>query len=341
MAKRNNNVGSGQGQGQGQALGQDNPSHPSGLKRSAPRLHRKRPGIGFIAPSGQVLDPDALERATAYFKARDFRVICPAAVSRTHQRFAGDDTLRLAALHTMLARDDVDLVMAVRGGYGVSRLLDRIDYDLIARSGKIIAGHSDITALTAAAQAQVKAIGYCGPTACYDFGAEAVSAFTEQHFFGVLHHAQHRIEVATPNPQAFQARGRIWGGNLAMIAHLVGTPYMPRINNGILFVEDISEHPYRIERMLYQLHHTGVLQRQRALVLGDFSGYQLQANDNGYDFDAMVDHLRGRFNLPIITGLPFGHCRDKVTIPFGARALLDVTRSGFSLALSGYPRLPG
>ena len=333
MATRNNDVDGGSSDGQG------NPSHPTGRKRPVPRLRRKRPGVGFIAPSGQVLDPAALERAVAYFKARDFRVFCPAAVSRTHQRFSGNDSVRLAALHTMLARDDVDLVMAVRGGYGVSRLLDRIDYDLVARSGKILAGHSDITALTAAAHAQVKAIGYCGPTACYDFGAEAVSAFTEQHFFGVLHHAQHRIEVTTSNPQAFQARGHIWGGNLAMIAHLVGTPYLPRINNGILFVEDISEHPYRIERMLYQLHHAGVLQRQRALVLGDFSGYRLQANDNGYDFDAMVDHLRARFSLPIVTGLPFGHCRDKVTIPFGARALLDVTRSGFSLSLSGYPHL--
>ena len=241
----------------------------------------------------------------------------------------------------MLARDDVNLVMAVRGGYGVSRLLERIDYGLIARSGKILAGHSDITAMTAAAHAQVRAIGYCGPTACHDFGAEAISTFTENHFFGVLHQARHRIEVTTPNPQPLQVRGRIWGGNLAMIAHLVGTPYLPRINNGILFVEDIGEHPYRIERMLYQLQHAGVLQRQRALLLGDFSGYRLQPNDNGYDFAAMVDHLRARFKLPIITGLPFGHCRDKVTIPFGASAFLDVTYSGFSLSLSGYPYLAG
>ncbi len=319
----------------------DGPVRRTPRQRSAMPGRRKRPGIGFIAPSGQVMDPAALERAIAWFKLHDFRVICPAAVSLSHQRFAGDDSTRLAALHTMLARDDVNLVMAVRGGYGVSRLLDRIDYGLIARSGKILAGHSDITAIAAAAHARVKAMGYCGPTACYDFGAEAVSTFTENHFFGVLNQARHQIEVTTPNPQPLQVRGRIWGGNLAMIAHLVGTPYLPRIHNGILFVEDIGEHPYRIERMLYQLHHAGVLQRQRALLLGDFSGYRLQPNDNGYDFAAMVDHLRARFKLPIITGLPFGHCRDKVTIPFGASALLDVTHSGFSLSLSGYPYLAG
>lgn len=299
----------------------------------------RRPCIGFIAPSGQVLDPAALERAVAYFKERDYRVICPAAVSRSHQRFAGSDRARLAALHAMLARADVDVVMAVRGGYGLSRLLDRIDYRLIAKAGKILVGHSDFTALTAAQYAHGKTIGYCGPTTAYDFGAEQVSAFTAGHFFGVLHHSTHTVEVKTANPYRFTAAGRIWGGNLAMLVHLTGTPYLPRITNGILFVEDINEHPFRIERMLYQLHYAGVLQRQRALLLGDFSGYQLAPNDNGYNFETMVDHLRERLGIPVITGLPFGHCRDKLTIPFGARAALNVSHSGYSLALSAYPYL--
>ena len=305
------------------------------------QIPHKRPGIGFIAPSGQVLDEAALERATSHFKQRGFRVACPAAVNRSHQRFAGSDTARLQALHAMLAREDVDVVMAVRGGYGLSRLLGQIDYKLIAKSGKILVGHSDFTALTAAAYAHGKAIGYCGPTAGYDFGAEVVSEFTEEHFFGVLRAPRHHVEIKASNPYRLDVAGRIWGGNLAMIAHLAGTPYWPRINNGILFVEDINEHPYRIERMLYQLHYAGVLKRQRALLLGDFTGYKLQANDNGYDFDAMVAHLRERLNIPIITGLPFGHCRDKLTLPFGAQAQLEVSHKGFSLTLSKYPFLRG
>ena len=298
-----------------------------------------RPGIGFIAPSGQLLDPEALDRAIDYFKARDFRVICPAAVRRSHQRFAGTDAARVQALHAMLARDDVEVVMAVRGGYGLSRLLDRLDYELIARSKKILVGHSDFTALTAAMYAQGKTIGYCGPTAAYDFGAHAVSPFTEGHFFGVLHHARHRIEVTASNPYRLNLNGRIWGGNLAMLAHLAGTRYLPRIGNGILFVEDINEHPYRIERMLYQLHHAGILARQGALVLGDFSEYKLLSSDNGFNFETMVAHLRDRLGIPVITGLPFGHCRDKLTIPFGAKAVLEVGHSGFSLELSAYPFL--
>jgi muramoyltetrapeptide carboxypeptidase len=241
----------------------------------------------------------------------------------------------------MLARTDVDVVMAVRGGYGASRLLDRIDYGLIARSGKILVGHSDFTVLTAAMYAQGKSIGYCGPTAAYDFGAEHVSPYTESHFFQVLENPRHRIEVAAANPYAQVVNGRIWGGNLAMIAHLAGTPFLPRITGGILFVEDINEHPYRIERMIYQLQHAGVLGRQRALILGDFSAYKLQANDNGYDFEAMVAHLRERLPIPVVCGLPFGHVRDKVTIPFGARARLELSRTGFALGLAGYPCMQG
>ncbi len=304
-----------------------------------PKVKVRRPGIGFIAPSGQVLDEAALDRAIAYFKQCGYRVVCPAAVRRSHQRFAGHDRARLDALHAMLGRADVDVVMAVRGGYGASRLLDQIDYNLIARSGKILVGHSDFTALSAAMYARAKTVSYCGPTATYDFGAEQVSTFTEAHFFDVLEQARHRVEVPAANPYTCAVKGRIWGGNLALIAHLAGTPFLPRVRGGILFVEDINEHPYRIERMIYQLQHAGVLGRQKALLLGDFSAYKLQPNDNGYDFDAMVAHLRERLEIPVICGLPFGHTRDKLTIPFGAQARLDITRSAFELDLSGYPCL--
>lgn len=300
------------------------------------RLLKRKRGVGFIAPSGQVLDAGELDRAISYFEARGYRVVCPQPVRRSHQRFAGTDAQRLQALHAMLTHADVDVVMAVRGGYGLSRLLDQIDYAKLAASGKTIVGHSDFTALNAAAYAQAKLMTWCGPTACFDFGAETVSPFTETHFFAMLEHTSHRVEVPTQNPYRDAWSGRLWGGNLSLIAHLVGTPYLPRINGGILFVEDISEHPYRIERMIYQLLHAGVLARQKVLVLGDFSNYRLGENDNGYDFAEMVAHLRARLPIPVVTGLPFGHCRDKLTLPFGGWADFEVQKSSFSLTLSRY-----
>ncbi|WP_308600494.1 hypothetical protein [Massilia sp. Dwa41.01b] len=135
------------------------------------------------------------------------------------------------------------------------------------------------------------------------------------------------------------ASGPIWGGNLAMLASLIGTPWFPRVDGGILFVEDISEHPYRVERMLLQLHQAGVLARQQAVILGDFSGYRLGHLDNGYDFDTMLAYLREVLPVPVLTGLRFGHVPRRVTIPFGAQARLRSNEEGFTLLLSDYPTL--
>jgi muramoyltetrapeptide carboxypeptidase len=122
-----------------------------------------------------------------------------------------------------------------------------------------------------------------------------------------------------------------------MLCHLIGTPWMPLVKDGILFVEDVNEHPYRVERMLLQLAHAGVLRQQRAIVLGDFSGYKLTDYDNGYDFNQMLSYLRARFELPILQGLPFGHMKDKLTLPVGARCVLDSSDTGFTMTMQSYP----
>ena len=123
-----------------------------------------------------------------------------------------------------------------------------------------------------------------------------------------------------------------------MVAHLAGTPHLPRIDGGILFLEDIGESPYRVERMLYQLHFAGVLARQRAVLLGMFNGYTLSQSDNGYDAAAMVAHARARFGVRIYTGLPFGHCPEKLTLPVGGRCALEVKDGRARMVLSDYGR---
>jgi len=296
----------------------------------------RKPGIGLIAPSGQVTNTEALEQAIAYFRARGWRVVAPAAIKRVHQRFAGTDAARVAALHAMAVRDDVDIVMAVRGSYGLSRLLRQIDYGLLAKSGKCFIGHSDFTALLSAAHASAGVAGWSGPMACADFH-DPVSSFTEQHFWQMVEQGKDRIEVDGGGSGAFHASGTLWGGNLAMLAGLVGTPYFPKIRGGILYVEDINEHPFRVERMLLQLHHAGILKQQKALLLGDFSAYKLAPNDNGYDFATMVTYLRATLGIPVFTGLPFGHVRDKLTLPFGGRATLEAGRDGWQLEYRATP----
>ena len=124
-----------------------------------------------------------------------------------------------------------------------------------------------------------------------------------------------------------------------MLVHLLGTPYFPEIDGGILFLEDVNEHPYRVERMLLQLLHAGVIGRQQAVLLGDFSGYKLGPMENGYDFDAMLAYVRQRLPVPVLTGLEFGHIRRRVTLPFGGHAHLTSNETGFTLQVGDYPTL--
>ena len=288
--------------------------------------------ICVVAPSGVIVDDGRVDRMRNFFGARGINVIVPDAVRGVEQRFAGSDAARLDALHQAAARDDVDIILAARGGYGLSRLLDKIDYDLLADSKKIFVGHSDFTALSLALLAKKSCISFAGPHALGDFGDPSPSEFTTGHFFRILGSPQTEISVAAVNPYSFEGTGTLWGSNLSLLAALIGTPYIPSVPNGILFLEDINETPYRVERMLYQLFHAGILQQQQAILLGDFSTDN--GNDAGYDLQSVVSHFRERLTVPILMGLPFGHIRDKLTLPIGATCHLTVTNNQFKLGLS-------
>jgi len=294
-------------------------------------------GIGLYAPAGFAPEPAAIERAVARLTALGHRVVVDPTCSTRWQRFSAIDDERLAAIMRMARDSRVELAIAVRGGYGWSRLLDRIDFAAIAAAGTRWLGHSDFTAFQLGALARAGLTTFAGPMAAYDFGAEVPSAFTLDHCWALLATDRHRVECALDGPD-FSGEGTLWGGNLAMVAHLCGTPYLPRVDGGVLFLEDVGEHPYRVERMLYQLHHAGVLVRQRAVLLGTFNGYELAANDNGYDASAMVAHLRARLPVPIFTGLPFGHCADKLTLPVGGRCAISVRAGAARLELFDYAR---
>lgn len=294
-------------------------------------------GIAIVAPAGQALDPCAVDRGIARLEAQGCLVRNYYDHNAIHQRFGGSEAGRLAQLQAAVADPDVQLIMALRGGYGVTRLLPQIDFDAIAASGKLVVGFSDITGIHMGLMARTGAISYAGPMLVGDFGACEPVSFTLDNFWNCLAGPTHTIrECASGNP-AVQEEGTVWGGNLAMVVSLLGTPYFPRIDGGILYLEDIGEHPYRVERLLLQLHQAGVLERQRAVLLGDFSGYKLGANDNGYDFDAMLAHLRATLPVPVLTGLSFGHGPKRVTIPFGAQGRLESDEQGFTLRLSDYP----
>ncbi|MGE4451129.1 LD-carboxypeptidase [Castellaniella sp.] len=281
-------------------------------------VHEQPSGIYLISPSGAVADPAALDLAAERLRALGFRVAVDRTALAVHERFAGTDKQRLASIQRALKQKH-PVVMATRGGYGLSRLLPHIDWRAVADSGKTFIGQSDFTAFSLALLARTGAVSLAGPTAIFDFGGKKVDDLTQALFQETLSGELEILSFESPDADPVDARGVLWGGNLAMVASLVGTPYLPDVKGGILFLEDVSEHPFRIERMLTQLWHAGVLEKQHAIVLGQFTDYRLAPHDKGYDLDSVVRWLRKTVRVPVVTGLPYGHVKVKATLPVGAR----------------------
>jgi muramoyltetrapeptide carboxypeptidase len=293
--------------------------------------------IGLVAPSGFLPNPAVVDRAARFFSGHGWRVVAGESVFAREQRFAGPDDLRLGELQRFATDPALDVVLSARGGYGLSRLLDRIDYAAIRARKAPIVGYSDFTAFNLAYLAR-GGVSFAGPSAG-DFGAERPDAFTIEHFFGILEAPQYAVELTLGGP-ARTVEGRLWGGNLAMLMALVGTPFMPRVRDGILFVEDVNEPAYKIERMFHQLAHAGILQKQAAVLLGDFDPVTPMPNDNGFDLAAVIERIRKLGGVPVYTGLPFGHVARKLTLPVGGRARLSVRRGGrATLEMRAYPTL--
>jgi muramoyltetrapeptide carboxypeptidase len=308
--------------------------------------------IHLIAPSGASPDQRSPEAALRWLKDQDIAVSNVACTQRVFERFAGNDEERLAEINAISKLDPSTVVMSVRGGYGFHRLLDAIAWKEIAiavKQGLQICGHSDFTGFQMGLLAKTGAMSLAGPMLNYDFGPlneygepESPSTFTWRHFQTATQ--TRKFSIAVPDTQHFAGevdlshtiQGMLWGGNLSILTTLLGTPYFPstqQIHGGILFLEDVNEHPYRIERMLLQLNEAGVLANQRAIVLGHFTQYRLYEVDRGYQLDSAIRFIRNRLakSIPILTGLPFGHTKDKLTLPVGTLVSLQASMNGFVL----------
>ncbi|MEO8804842.1 MAG: LD-carboxypeptidase, partial [Burkholderiaceae bacterium] len=255
--------------------------------------------LNLFTPAGVLATAAPLRLAARRLKALGFEVQIDASALAKQQRFAGDDETRLAALHRV-ADQAPGIALATRGGYGMTRLLDHIDWKRIARSvehGTRWVGHSDLTVLQLGLLAHAEGISWAGPLACDDFGrseeAGGVDEITRDCFLeamgGELEAVGFRTEAGFDE---LQVRGTLWGGNLCIVNSMLGTKHFPRIKGGVLFLEDVNEHPYRIERGLLQLHQAGVLDAQKAVVLGAFSAYRKSPLDRGYSIKTVVQYLR-------------------------------------------------
>lgn len=301
--------------------------------------------IYIYSPSGAVRDKAAFHRGVKRLQRLGHEVeLDPDALTR-FQRFAGDDATRLAAIHRAAA-SGADVALISRGGYGITRILGEIRYKALAQAverGTAFVGISDFTALQLAMLAKTGSVTWAGPALCEGFGvggkgeATGPDEIMEDCFNDMLvgqgegaGWRQHKEPItADTSPSALSGNLRvkdatIWGGNLTLLVSLLGTPYFPEVKGGILFVEDVSEHPYRVERMLTQLLHAGVLARQKAILLGQFTEYKLTPHDKGFKLQSVIAWLRTQIKTPILTNLPYGHVATKVLLPVGAKADLVV-----------------
>ncbi|MFM1908263.1 MAG: hypothetical protein RLZZ591_1940 [Pseudomonadota bacterium] len=291
--------------------------------------------IYIYSPSGAVRDKAAFRRGVKRLKALGHELEVDVDALSSFQRFAGDDEVRLAALNRAAA-SGADIALITRGGYGLTRILDRIDYTVLAKaveSGTQFVGMSDFTALQCAMLAKTGAHSWSGPALCEGFGPvdepdEIMQACFEDLLSGQGEGAgwRQRAHNSASGQQAITTieDALVWGGNLTILTSLLGTPYFPNIDGGILFVEDVGEHPYRIERMLTQLMLAGVLQRQKALLLGQFTEYKVVPHDKGFKLQTVVDRLRLALSIPVVSNLPCGHVATKVLLPVGVKADLVI-----------------
>ena len=304
--------------------------------------------LNLFTPAGALAKAEPLRRAARRLGQLGFDVQVDADALARHQRFAGDDATRLAALHR-IATSAPSVAMATRGGYGLTRLLDQLDWELLARSieqGTRWVGYSDLTALQNGLIARKKGLSmWAGPLACDDFGRSdadgGVDEVTRDCFLEAMSGALEAVGFRAPTADfdGLEARGRLWGGNLTVLCSLLGTPHWPKVKGGILFLEDVNEHPYRVERQLLQLQQAGVIDAQAAVLLGDFSGAARSPLDRGYGIKDAVAALRARTKTPVLTGLPFGHIRTKVCLPIGATVELFVQGREAILGWQSDPRL--
>ena len=287
-------------------------------RRVPPRL---APGarIALVAPAGPLRGREDLDRAAANVRALGGEPVVSAhALARTGY-FAGNDEARAEDLNEALRDPRVDAVWCLRGGYGAMRVLDRIDWTALRARAKPFLGYSDVTALHGAIARQAGIVSYHAPTA-----RSELSPFSRSSLERALQGTDScGVAEQARVLRSGRARGRLEGGNLAVFAALVGTPYLPSLDGAILVLEDVNEAVYRVDRMLAQLRLSGALHGVQAIIFGQCTNCPEEGDDGARSLDEVLSELADRLRVPCLAGVPVGHVPEQWTVPLGAIAEVD------------------
>ena len=261
-----------------------------------------------------------------------YRVEVGENVGKKHGYLAGSDEERLLDFHNMFGNKNIKAIFCVRGGYGSGRLLDKINYSLIKKNPKIFVGYSDITALQLALYKKSGLITFAGPMLATDFNGE-INGFAEENFWRVLTSTKKIGKLYNPNKEKFyvlkpgRAEGNILGGNLAVLASIMGTGYFPGFKNSILLLEEIGEVPYKIDRFLNQLKLAKIFNQINGVILGRFVDcYETDKSKSTIKLNEVIEHYFSKLEVPVIYNFSHGHIRENITIPVGINCKLNSSR---------------
>ncbi|RPI68732.1 MAG: LD-carboxypeptidase, partial [Ignavibacteriales bacterium] len=289
--------------------------------------------IGIISPASAPADLFKIEKGAAYLESLGYKVKIGKSSGSSYGYLAGTDDERLKDLHDMFSDREVKAVFCTRGGYGAPRLVDKVDYKLIARNPKIFVGYSDITALQMAFLQKTGLVTFAGPMLAVNL-YNSIDPLVEEMFWALLTSNKKFGRIELPNNEKIFpvvkgiAKGRLIGGNLATFLSLAGTEYLPDMKNKILMLEEIGEAPYRIDRMFNQLRLMGAFKKLSGIILGAFtdcneSDPEKKTLSTGEVIADYVDNLK----IPVVYNFKHGHINDLLTLPFGTTLRLNASRS--------------
>lgn len=288
--------------------------------------------IGIVAPASAPLDPVHLENGVRYLEKNGYKVELGENLGKINGYLAGTDQERADDLNSMFKNKDIKAIFCVRGGYGASRIVDKLNYKVIKNNPKILVGYSEITALQMAILQKTGLVTFAGPMVATEFGND-VSSFTEELFWKIITTNKKigRLNFLDNSKLASitkgNATGRIIGGNLSVFSALSGTQYFPDLKNRILMLEDVDELPYKIDRLLNQLRLLKVFKQIKGVILGRFVDcYEHDTSKRSLTLGEVMEDYFKTLKIPVLYTFPHGHIKDKVTVPFGINVKMNASR---------------
>ncbi|HOJ37500.1 MAG TPA: LD-carboxypeptidase [Ignavibacteriales bacterium] len=299
-----------------------------------PNPLKKNDVIGLITPASTPADLSRIEKSVRYFEKIGYRVVVGKNVGKKYYYLAGTDEERVEDIHSMFENKNIKAIFCLRGGYGTVRLLNKIDYNLIKKNPKIFVGYSDITALQMAFLTQANLVTFSGPMPAVDF-YDNVSSYTEEIFWDLVTNIHNKYEYKFKNNivsiTKSSARGIAIGGNFIVFNSLIGTKYFPSLHKKILFLEEVEEKPYKIDRMLAHLKLNKEYNKIKGFVFGQFE----DCTDNNPEENIEIENLLRQYlkdeTIPVLYNINFGHIKDFITIPFGIRVSINSSNKTIKL----------